>query len=73
MGLFCTILRRNIYLTSLNLKATGIDPKSLNEMLEEPSLDRVTYLDISSNPLLRESHFEQIRQTLPNLRTLITD
>jgi hypothetical protein len=73
MGLFCTILRRNIFLTSLNLKATGIDPKSLNEMLEEPSLNRVTYLDISSNPRLRESHFEQIRQTLPNLTTLITD
>ena len=73
MTRFCNIIRRNFSMTSLVLKATGIDPKSLNEMLEEPSLDRVTYLDISSNPRLRESHFEQIRETLPNLTTLITE
>ena len=72
MSRFCNIIRRNFSLTSLVLKATGIDPRSLNEMLDEPSLGRVTYLDISSNPRLRESHFEQIRETLPNLTTLIT-
>ena len=73
MTRFCNIIRLNFFLTSLVLKATGIDPRSLNEMLEEPSLGRVTYLDISSNPRLRESHFEQIRETLPNLTTLITE
>ena len=72
MSRFCNIIRRNFSLTSLNLKATGIDPKSLSEFLHEPSLDRITYLDISSN-LLRESHFEKIRETLPNLIKLITE
>jgi hypothetical protein len=73
MSRFCNIIRRNFSLTSLVLKATGIDPRSLNEMLDEPSLGRVTYLDISLNPRLRESHFEKIRETLPNLTTLITE
>ena len=73
MSRFCNIIKRNFSLTSLNVKATGIDSRSLNEMLEEPSLGRVTYLDISSNPRLRESHFEQIRETLPNITTLITE
>jgi len=73
MARFCNIIRRNFSLTSLVLKATGIDPRSLNEMLDEQSLSRVTYLDISSNPRLRESHFEQIRETLPNLTALITE
>lgn len=73
MTRFCNIIRRNFSLSSLVLKATGIDPRSLNEMLEEPSLRRVTYLDISSNPRLRQLHFEKIRETLPNLTTLITE